>query len=891
MHRPVPAPNVEPRVLARRVNESPWGRIQPTADRLELTRLRFGAYYPTYGAMPLKNGTMFVYPGEKEGDIDIETMHVVEVQTTTSSDRRQVLAELEPFIREEGYLWWLSQQGIKRKTALALTPEEFRRGLDQFWTIELPQQTAKGRPEPAMLQRFKAGQMAERDHVLGWVVDQWARALQAQILDTSREVPYLPFAPREKQLQVSPSSNGKSHLLQELTPKELAQLRQRWSGNAEARAKLAKAQPGDFFGFVESASSPGSSDLRYLVEIKKKGYESRLVPDPWSTYQPRDVHGPSEVRDLNFNWSAEANAFWNEPKHVGRLALQQVHIGTFTKEGTYKAALAKLKAQKEAASRNGERFAFTGIQLKPLSEFAGHWNWGYDGTYYFAPENAYGPPEDLQALVNWCQENRLAVVFDLVLNHFGPEGNYLGEYGGRLFDAAGQMGSLGGNYRWDNPLALEQAKQVVRFWVENFHADGIRFDLSQEIPDYSMQEICKDAHKTKSNIGLIYEDYRPDDRVTLPPNIGIGGNLQYNGWGWHAWKDFVEDQARRGVADLGAFYRAQFDGLKGAGLRPLESGLNYLINHDILGNDWRERLVTRMKSLTPDVAPPGRAADLARMGAVLHQLMPGSTLSFQGEDEGQETELNFFTSFFQLDANLGVFLGRGAEAKPEFEPGRPGSIGPDAFLRSKSNSVLSGQEIKYRRLFHEALALRNRLPALWQGGREGLSFDNFYPDTAMGKKLLKQHRENNILLFSRQGRKMPVEAATSAYNQALFTPGNDVMVVANFSDTDQPNLEIPFPGGSVGWREVLNTDNPALGGQDKIHSKQPGIREDHFWGVSRSMINLPARTLVVFAKGDPGVTNLAGPTLTTEDADGKLNRVPEQSEEAKRMLRNQFVLV
>lgn len=867
--------------------------------------LRFGAFYPTYGAIPVPSGTLFLYPGERQGDIDIEAMRVVPVRTVSVADRQALLAALEPDIKAEGYRWWLQKQGLSAADFQAMraaqsaqtlvladgrTVNHWQKTVDDFWGT-ISWQVGKGRPQPADLARYRHGQGGDRDHILAWIVHQWHEALKTQILDVSRDPPVLPFIPKDKQLSLDWQA---AVPLKELSRSEIAQLRRHWGGNAEVTAKLSKIQPGDFYGFLP-ATTPSSSEggLRYLVEVCKKHYEAQLVPDPWSAYQPLDVHGPSQVKNLNYAWSPEATAFWNQPKHLGRLMLKQVHIGTYTREGTYRAALEKLKAAKSAAEKQGQPFEFTGIQFNPLSEFAGHWNWGYDGTYYFAPENAYGPPEDLQELVNWCHENQLAVVFDLVLNHFGPEGNYLGEYGGRLFDANGSMGSLGGNLRWENPTALEMAKQTVRFWVENFRADGIRFDLSEKIPDYCMQEICKDIHTFKSNVGLIYEDYRPQDNVTLPPNIGLGANLQYNSWTWHGLKEFLEGQASQGKASLGHLYRDIWQGLQGGTQgRPLESGLTYLMNHDTLGNDWRQRLVKALKTLAVEHGQPAeRGYDLARLGAVLHQLLPGTTLAFQGEDDGRESPLNFFTSFYQLDTNHGVFLGRGAEAKPEFDAGRAGCIGPDSFLESKLSQSDGRKNEGYRKLFHAALALRKQTPALWQGGRNELSFDAFYQGN---RALMNRHRQDNVLLLHRRGRQLP-QNIPPAYLRALSTPDSEALVVANFSDRDQ-DVEVPFPGGAAGWREALNTDKVEYGGKGRLQHGATQIRLlSSAAGRPVNKVLLPARTLVVYVKGDEGVKNLAGATLSTlgtsGETAGRLLPMPPLNDEAKTTVLNHFALV
>ncbi len=146
------------------------------------------------------------------------------------------------------------------------------------------------------------------------------------------------------------------------------------------------------------------------------------VPDPASAFQPEDVFGPSEVVDHDgYRWRASdwKGRPWRDT------VLIETHVGTFTPEGSYRAMIAKL-----------DHLAATGItalELMPLADFAGHRNWGYDGVLWYAPDSAYGRPEDLKALIDEAHLRGLSVFLDVVYNHFGPEGNYLGRYAPSFF--------------------------------------------------------------------------------------------------------------------------------------------------------------------------------------------------------------------------------------------------------------------------------------------------------------------------------------------------------------------------------------------------------------------------------------------------------------------------
>ena len=171
------------------------------------------------------------------------------------------------------------------------------------------------------------------------------------------------------------------------------------------------------------------------------------VPDPASSFQPDDVHGPSEVIDHNaFDW--QTRAWPGRPWH--ECAFLELHVGTFTKEGTFRGVIDKLDDIAAAG--------ITAIELMPVADFSGRWNWGYDGVLLYAPDSTYGRPEDLKTLVDAAHARGLMVFLDVVYNHFGPEGNYLGQYAPQFFTPA--------QTPWGNAIDYERP-EVRRFAVEN----------------------------------------------------------------------------------------------------------------------------------------------------------------------------------------------------------------------------------------------------------------------------------------------------------------------------------------------------------------------------------------------------------------------------------------
>lgn len=208
--------------------------------------------------------------------------------------------------------------------------------------------------------------------------------------------------------------------------------------------------------------------------------DGTVVPDPASRYQTEDVNGSSEVVD-------PASYAWQDAGWRGRpwseAVLYELHIGTFTPEGTFQAAVAKLDHLAQVG--------ITAIELMCLADFAGAWNWGYDSVLLYAPDSSYGRPEDLKAFIDAAHARGLQVILDVVYNHFGPEGNYLPLYFPQLLTSE-HCTPWGDALNFDEDKAGNQAKQVrelilqnALYWVEEFHMDGLRLDAAHAIFDNS----------------------------------------------------------------------------------------------------------------------------------------------------------------------------------------------------------------------------------------------------------------------------------------------------------------------------------------------------------------------------------------------------------------------
>ena len=245
--------------------------------------------------------------------------------------------------------------------------------------------------------------------------------------------------------------------------------------------------------------------------------EKTFYPDPASRFQPEGPHGPSCVVDpRQFRW---ADTNWPGIKLKGQI-IYELHIGTFTKEGTWRAAAEQLS---ELA-----RIGITVIEMMPVAEFPGKFGWGYDGVDLFAPSHLYGMPDDLRTFVDRAHSLGLAVILDVVYNHFGPDGNYLGIFSDDYL-VREKENEWGNAINFDGPNSGPVREFFItngRYWIEEFHFDGFRFDATHAIRDQSTEYIigavgraAREAAGSRS-ILLIAENDLQEAKMTRPHNEG-----------------------------------------------------------------------------------------------------------------------------------------------------------------------------------------------------------------------------------------------------------------------------------------------------------------------------------------------------------------------------------
>jgi maltooligosyltrehalose trehalohydrolase len=399
-----------------------------------------------------------------------------------------------------------------------------------------------------------------------------------------------------------------------------------------------------WFSIVAHDAKPGT---RYRFRID----DEIDVPDPASCFQPDDVNGPSEVIDPAFAWQASA---WNgRPWH--ECVFLELHVGTFTPGGTFRTAIEKLDHVVSAG--------FTAIELMPVADFFGRWNWGYDGVLLFAPDSAYGRPDDLKALIDAAHQKGLMVFLDVVYNHFGPEGNYLGRYAPPFFTPAETpWGSSAIDY--ENPLVRRFAVENALFWLDEYRFDGLRLDavhaivepgrgillreLSQAVGALAIQsgrhihlvlendanqasllDPCRDPPDGKYRAQW-NDDYHHAFHAALSGET-TGYYADYRDPGRHIARTLSEGFAYQGAPS--PYRNGEARGEPTANLPPT-AFVSFLQNHDQVGNRaLGERLI--------DLAPA--AAIEAALAVTLLGPMP--PLMFMGEEWGAREPFPFFCDF------------------------------------------------------------------------------------------------------------------------------------------------------------------------------------------------------------------------------------------------------
>jgi len=402
-------------------------------------------------------------------------------------------------------------------------------------------------------------------------------------------------------------------------------------------------------GWFELATNKARAGSRYRYRIDGK----LEVPDPASRSNPDDIHGPSEVID-------PAEFEWNDDEWRGRpwheAVIYELHVGTFTPEGTFAGVEKKLDHLVE--------LGVTVIELMPIADFPGKRGWGYDGVLAFAPESAYGRPEDLKSLVAAAHQRGIAVMLDVVYNHFGPEGNYLHAYAPQFFTDRHHT-PWGAAINFDSPGSRTVRDFYIHntlYWLEEYHLDGLRFDAVHAIVDDSetniLTEIARAAHAApgrERQIFLVLENGANQARFLGPPGATDTFDGQWNDDVHHCfhllltgetdgyYEDYVDNPHAmlcRCMAE-GFGYQGQVSAHLGAprgeasAQLPPTAFVNFLQNHDQIGN----------RALGERIAAIAHSPEALRAAYAVLLLAPSPPLLFMGEEWAAPQPFPYFCDF------------------------------------------------------------------------------------------------------------------------------------------------------------------------------------------------------------------------------------------------------
>jgi maltooligosyltrehalose trehalohydrolase len=497
------------------------------------------------------------------------------------------------------------------------------------------------------------------------------------------------------------------------------------------------------------------------------------------------VHGPSEVVDSDFAWTD--NSWFGIP--LEQYVLYELHVGTFTPHGTFDAIIPRISELRD--------LGITAIELMPVAQFPGNRNWGYDGVYPFAVQNSYGGPANLKRLINACHQQGIAVALDVVYNHLGPEGNYLGDFGPYFADF--YRTPWGQAVNFDGP----QSDNVRRYFVENalqwiteFHVDALRLDAIHAIVDLSARPFLEElstaihakANQLNRQVVLIAESNRNDVRILNPREAGgLGLDAVWNDDFHHSvhvmltgeQNGYYQDFSR--IGDLacafrkGFVYEGQYSKYRqrrqGTSSEPI-SARRFIVfgqNHDQVGN---RRMGGRLSQLVS-------FAQL-KLAAATVLFSPYVPLLFMGEEYAEPAPFSYFVSHSDPALVESVRTGRrtylarfdwgGEMADPQDE---------STFLRSILNWELraQGHHRLLRNFYQELLRLRRDLPALFRLDKDALEVIEF---------------EDAKVIFVRR-----------------WNASSHILAVLHFAE-EVSQIALPVPAGS--WKRKLDSAELCWGG-------------------------------------------------------------------------------
>ena len=542
-------------------------------------------------------------------------------------------------------------------------------------------------------------------------------------------------------------------------------------------------------GYFSGLSRAAQRGSRYRFRLDG----SITVPDPASRFQPDGPHGDSQVIDPRFPWTDQR---WKGVQLHGQV-IYEMHIGTFTKEGTWAAAadqLAELSA-----------LGITLVEVMPVAEFPGRFGWGYDGVDLFAPSWLYGTPDQFRAFVNRAHEHGIGVILDVVYNHLGPDGNYLNEFSDAYF---------GRNHTtdWGEPINFDEEESgPVRefyvanaaYWIKEFHLDGLRLDATQNIYDSTSPHIIQqivDAVRSaaRPRKTVIIGENEPQDVTLLrcaPAGYGADGlwnddfhhtaivaltgrnEAYYTDYCGSA-QEFIS-AAKHGFLYQGQFYSWQKQRRGTSALEfPPQSFVNFIQNHDQIANSATGERIHALSS-------PGAY----RAMTALLLLMPSTPMLFQGQEFAASSPFRYFS-----------------DHKPEISK---------MVLRGRADFLSQFRSLRTHKS-RAALADPGN-PATFESCKLDFSErDRHARIYAMHKDLLRLRREDPVFAAQEFRALDGAVLGHGAFVLRLFNAahGDRLLIVNLETDLDMRTAPEPLlaPPQGKRWQMVFSTDDQKYGG-------------------------------------------------------------------------------
>ncbi len=466
-------------------------------------------------------------------------------------------------------------------------------------------------------------------------------------------------------------------------------------------------------GWYEIEVEDALAGMRYRF-VLENGQE---VPDPASRFQPEDVQGPSEIIDpRSYAWQ---DAGWRG-RPWEEMIVYEVHIGTFTKEGTFRAAIDKLDDLVE--------LGITALEIMPVADFPGRWNWGYDGAHLFSPDASYGRPEDLKALVDAAHRKGLSIFLDVVYNHYGPKGNYLEVYTPLMNGEHETPWGPAVNFDSEGSAVIRDFVFAnARYWLNEFRFDGLRFDAVHEIYDYGPRHMLQDlAEQIRAStdgrfIHLIAEN--SDNQAGWLKRRDDGAPWLYDA----QWSDDIHHSLHNAITGETFWYYADFNNRIDLVGRALAEGLgwqgehmehegrqkgepsaflpatafvSYAQNHDQTGNRPFGERISHL------VSPA-----CARLWAAIYLLSPQIPMLFMGEEWGAKQPFLFFSDVGE-ELAAGIREGREKELatfpRCEDQGVPPDPMSEETFRACKLNwdDREEGEHARFLSLYRRLITLR-----------------------------------------------------------------------------------------------------------------------------------------------------------------------------------------